>query len=221
MCDKEIEAFFLSRQKDEQNRKLEEYKRRNKFALKGEILFAGSSLMENFPIGELQMAYPIKKKIYNRGIGGYVLSQFEENLETLVYELQPSKLFLNIGSNDLNFPEFDIASWLRNYERVLDKIKKRLPALKIYVMAFYPGNKEVANPFFKNVLLSRTNQKIATLNKEIETLAKRKNIRFIDVNAPLEDKQGNLKASYSIDGVHFYGDGYAAILPYLLDYLNQ
>mgnify|MGYP003427203418 CR=1 FL=1 len=47
-------------------------------------------------------------------------------------------------------------------------------------------------------------------------MAERKGILFIDINEPLMDDHGDLKAEYSIDGIHFYGDGYATLMPLLL-----
>ena len=52
-------------------------------------------------------------------------------------------------------------------------------------------------------------------------MAERKGIRFIDINEPLMDDHGDLKAEYSIDGIHFYGDGYATLMPLLLPFLNE
>ena len=43
--------------------KIERYKRLNKFVKKGEILFVGSSLMEQFPIYELMLDYGIIEEL--------------------------------------------------------------------------------------------------------------------------------------------------------------
>ena len=55
----------------EQMVKVEKYRVLNTMVKEGQILFTGSSLMEQFPINELQMDFGIKEIIYNRGIGGF------------------------------------------------------------------------------------------------------------------------------------------------------
>lgn len=55
----------------EQMVKVEKYRVLNTMGKEGQILFTGSSLMEQFPINELQMDFGIKEIIYNRGIGGF------------------------------------------------------------------------------------------------------------------------------------------------------
>ena len=81
--------------------KIERYKRLNKFVKKGEILFVGSSLMEQFPIYELMLDYGINKVIYNRGIGGFTTNELLEVMDVCIFDLEPSKIFINIGTNDV------------------------------------------------------------------------------------------------------------------------
>ena len=44
----------------------------NQFAKKGEIVFTGSSLCEQFPISEMLQNIEPRIRVYNRGIGGVV-----------------------------------------------------------------------------------------------------------------------------------------------------
>ena len=53
----------------EQEDKLERYRILNRYARKGEILFTGSSLMEQFPVNELLLSNGLSQIIYNLGIG--------------------------------------------------------------------------------------------------------------------------------------------------------
>ena len=55
--------------KKEQMEKIGKYCILNEAAKKGEILFTGSSLMEQFPINELLMNEGMEQIIYNRGVG--------------------------------------------------------------------------------------------------------------------------------------------------------
>ncbi|MFR8035045.1 MAG: hypothetical protein ACLU6W_13685 [Lachnospiraceae bacterium] len=68
---KELFAFMQQRKKDEQQKKLQNYQYLNLYAQKHQVLFTGSSLMEQFPISELSISLGLGKAVYNRGIGGY------------------------------------------------------------------------------------------------------------------------------------------------------
>ena len=47
----------------------------NEFVKPGQILFAGSSLMEQFPIQEFVADFDLPLTIYNRGVGGFTTSE--------------------------------------------------------------------------------------------------------------------------------------------------
>ena len=70
----------------------------------------------------------------------------------------------------------------------------------------------------KPCLLIRTNDKIAQTNETVRTLAKAHHAHYIDINAPLKDEQGNLKAEYTIEGMHIKEQGYRAIFDSFIKY---
>lgn len=70
----------------------------------------------------------------------------------------------------------------------------------------------------KPCLLIRTNDKIAQANEAVRTLAKAHHAHYIDINAPLKDEQGNLKAEYTIEGMHIKEQGYRAIFDSFIKY---
>ncbi len=53
-------------------KKVQRYKKLNEHCLKGQTVFAGSSLMEMFPIEKFTEEDHLALTVYNRGIGGYV-----------------------------------------------------------------------------------------------------------------------------------------------------
>ncbi|MBQ8148917.1 MAG: lysophospholipase, partial [Clostridia bacterium] len=73
----------------EKAEKLLRYREANKTARKGQIVFAGSSLMEMFPVEKLLGERGIDVTVYNRGIGGYVTREMLDNLDVCVTDLQP------------------------------------------------------------------------------------------------------------------------------------
>lgn len=84
----------------EKEKKLTSFRQQNAYIRKGQVLFTGSSLMEQFPVVEycINEGLPI---VYNRGIGGYTTDEFLAAIGPMLLDLQPSKLFINIGTNDI------------------------------------------------------------------------------------------------------------------------
>ena len=81
--------------------KLKNYQYLNEVAIKGETLFTGSSLMELFPICEIARSRGVDDIIYNRGISGLNTDEFLQHIHPLLLDLQPAKVFINIGTNDM------------------------------------------------------------------------------------------------------------------------
>lgn len=194
---------------------------RNQNAVKGQIVFTGSSLMEMFPIEEwvkeLGQDAPI---VYNRGVGGYRTTDLLPILDACVFELEPRKVFINIGTNDLSDPDIPIEKVMEQYDRIIAQIEEKLPGVMIYMMAYYPINYDAAEEM-KPCLLIRTNEKIRTANEQVEKLAAKHGQKYINVNAPLMDEQGRLKAEYTIEGMHIKPEGYRAIFDDVMKYVRE
>ena len=79
--------------------KRERFRRLNPYAKKGAVVFAGSSLMEQFPLYEFLQDDDLHCTLYNRGIGGFTTTELLEAMDECILELQPAHLFLNIGTN--------------------------------------------------------------------------------------------------------------------------
>ena len=132
--------FFKQRMRDQQMDRLERYRVLNRFAKKGEILFTGSSLMEQFPINELLMSNGMTQVIYNRGVGGFTTTDMLEYMEEMIFGTEPSRIFINIGTNDIGSPDYQLEALMANYEKILVQTKVRLPKAQITLMAYYPVN---------------------------------------------------------------------------------
>lgn len=201
--------------------KVERYRELNKSAKQGQIVFAGSSLMEMFPINKFLDENEINLTIYNRGIGGFVTTELMEVLDVCVLDLKPRRLFINIGTNDLSNASIPIETLIENYDRIVTTIEQSIPDIEIYFMAYYPINYESASEDMKACLLVRTNEKINLANAAVKKLAEKHGQRYIDVNANLKDEQGRLKAEYTIEGMHIYEEGYRAIFEDVMKYVNE
>ena len=205
----------------EKAEKLLRYREANKTARKGQIVFAGSSLMEMFPVEKLLRERGVDVTVYNRGIGGYVTREMLDSLDVCVTDLQPRRVFINIGTNDLSDASLSLEEVMERYDEIITTIEQKVPGVRIYMMAYYPINYDAAEDFMKPCLLVRTNEKIAAANKLVEQLAMKHGQRYIDVNRALKDDLGRLKAEYTIEGMHIKEDGYRAIMDDLIPYVTE
>ena len=200
--------------KMEKYRLAERYREENKSAIKGAIVFAGSSLMEMFPVEafakEEGPGFPV---VYNRGLGGWRTEDMLATLEAQVTGLMPRRVFINIGTNDLSDPSVTIDALMERYDEILNRIEAEVPGVELVLMAYYPINYDAADEGMKACLRIRTNERIREANQAVEALAARHGARYMDFNAPLTDEQGRLKAEYTIEGMHIKEAGYRAIWP--------
>ena len=201
---------------------IQRYHEENLISPKGGIVFTGSSLMEQFPVERWAIeAGKAHLNIRNRGISGYTTSQLMQVLEVCVFELEPIKVFINIGTNDLSDPTQTISAIMERYDEIITRIERNLPNVKIYLMAYYPVNYEAASEAMKMNLRVRTNQRINEANAAVKALSQKHGQRYIDVNAPLKDALGRLKAEYTVEGMHINAYGYRAIFDDVIKYAEE
>lgn len=199
------------------------YATENLEVIKGQTVFVGSSLMEIFPIEKMQVEQDLglPTHIYNRGVRATTTADLLANLDTLIFALEPSKIFINIGSNDIGFAVAEDV-FLANYTEILAAIKTRLPKSQVYLMAYYPINTEAdfAGMTQKAHLYEhRSNQLLNEASLKVKKLAKKFNYNFINANAGLTDANGNLKAEYTFDGAHMLPVAYQIVFNNLKKYL--
>lgn len=99
--------------------------------------------MEMFPVCEIARSQGIEQVIYNRGVGGLNTDEFLDNIDTLLLDLEPSKIFINIGTNDITKERFGnqwMSHLMDNICRIMEIVKSRIPDAEIFIMAFYPAN---------------------------------------------------------------------------------
>lgn len=217
-----IMQFFQANMKREKADKVERFRHLNKFVKPGQILFCGSSLMEQFPIYEFLLDFDLPYTIYNRGVGGYTTTEMYETLDACVYELKPKHVFINIGTNDLNTPDYSKETLIANYRRILDGITTHLPGVKLHLLAYYPINEKISEGTpMSEVFKQRTNARIDEANAAVAELAAEIGAEYHDLNAGITDGDGRLKAEYTIEGMHMYGDGYKPVLDALIPILRE
>ncbi|QFJ54329.1 GDSL-type esterase/lipase family protein [Pseudobutyrivibrio xylanivorans] len=191
---------------------------------KGQILFVGSSLMEQFPVNEIQQKYNLGKIIYNRGIGGFTIPEMLDAIEEQIFELEPAVIFLNIGTNDISAPEWSKAKFEEDYGKLLRLIKERLPKTRVFLMKYYPVNEEVAESMPGDGYIKAVRNRIERMdiaNNVVRDLAQNYGYRYIDVNAGIMNENGQVKKELSKDGIHMWPEAYEIIFENMKSYILE
>ena len=140
----------------------------------------------------------------------------------MLLDVQPAKLFINIGTNDIRVMEngedwFDHLS--ANYREICGIIRDRLPETTVYMMAYYPVNTNAPDAGKNPGMRIRTNENVNKANRMVAALAAEFGFSYIDVNDGLKDEQGNLLIDHTLDGVHFDSAAYRTVFERLKKYL--
>ena len=161
---------------------------------RADIVFLGDSITHE---GMWDEYFPNRLTV-NRGVSGdrvqQVIARFDD-----VARMQPDKLFLMIGVNDLNNGA-STDSIIRQYEVLFNLFEEYIPYTEIYIQSVLPTNEEW--------LFSINIKDIDILNAFLISTAKERGYRYIDVAALFADDSGYLDPAYSNDGIHLAGEAY-------------
>ncbi len=125
----------------------------------------------------------------------------ETDLYDVLSARQYGKIYLSVGVNELGIG--NTYGYYELYRRALIKIRVMQPEAIIYIQ----GSMHVSEAVTKKDKVTN-NTIIVQRNKAIATLANGYNIFYIDMNTAVCDKNGNLIADYSGDGVHLKASKY-------------
>lgn len=164
----------------------------DKYCMKNQTVIAGDSITEMFNM-ELFNDYINKSGllVYNRGISGDTTDRFCERFDATVLSLEPKKLVLLIGTNDLTLIN-DVEYIFGNIEQVIEKTRRVLPECRILLQSVYPVD----------VLQVKKNKNILKLNEMLKTLADKYDITYLDIHSLLRAKNGGFDKRYTYDGLH-------------------
>jgi lysophospholipase L1-like esterase len=113
---------------------------------------------------------------------------------------QYAKIYVMLGVNEIGN---DIEGTTAKYRRFLDGIKEAQPNAIIYLQA----NLHVASYKEDSVI---NNERINTLNDNLQAMADNSRVYYIDVNPIFDDENGALQADITSDGLHvlamYYSD---------------
>ena len=163
-----------------------------------DIVFLGNSITDRADWNELLGMH----NVHNRGISGDITFGVLERLSE-VTDGKPRKVFILIGINDIsrNIPDSFI---VKNYKRIIQRIKKESPRTKIYFQTLLPVNNEFTQ--FKNHY--NKDEHILWLNEQIRALGKQEKITVIDLYPHFLNNEKKLDRKYTLDGLHLNAEGY-------------
>lgn len=186
---------------------------------KENYVFLGDSITYFY---NLSMFYP-NLPVINSGIGGYQTEDIIDNLQNSVYKYNPTKVFLLIGTNDIDLSDYSNEELADRIKYIVQEIKNHRSKTKIYVESIYPVNRDTDNNIVDlNIVKSRTNKRIQSINRLIEKMCdEEKNVEYINVYDKLTDDNGNLKLEYTRDGLHTNDAGYEVVTKILMTYIEE
>ena len=168
--------------------------------IKDKTIFLGNSITE---FGDWQKLLN-DQSVINRGIAGDNTFGVLARLEDVIIR-QPSKLFIKIGINDIS-QNIPVEIIVKNILSIVERVKAKSPATKIYVHSILPTNdnvkKEYPEAFNKN-------DQLRMVNGQISQNAKTNKFIYIDLDKEFKDKEGKLNVKYAeSDGLHLNEVGY-------------
>lgn len=188
-------------------RKLSAFRRENRRAEKGQLVFVGDSIIDH---GQLKKYYGFDNiKIYNRGIGGDTVEGLTKRLDESIFDLEPAYIVFLMGINDIYTGRTN-GELLGSYELVFSQIRERLPDVKVLVQSVYPivgGTAAEPHPY---------NVRIAEINGELKALCGKYSFVYADTDSVLTAEDGiSMQPELVSDGLHPNDRGKRRIADYL------
>ena len=154
---------------------METYLELNSITEAGGVVLFGSNTFASLPVGELTQAFRITEPIYNRSIKDIRIDHIESYLKVCLYDLNPRKIFVNIGDVDILDENIDADSFISKYEWLLYMIHTKTQA-SIYIVPIISDSPAA----FK-------------INQRLKTLASQTGCKYIDISGVLESKRPTLR----------------------------
>lgn len=171
------------------------------------IVFLGDSLTEWF---DLESYFP-DKHIVNMGIAGDTSEGVLCRLNNIT-RIQPTKLFLMIGINDV-FQGCNIQEIHNNQRSILEFPAVKCPHTRLLVQSLLPVNETILNA-------NGINNKVRQLNQLLKDYCIEAHLEYIPLYENFLGKDG-LNPEYTYDGAHLTGMGYQAWAELISQYIKK
>lgn len=176
------------------------------------IVFLGDSITDWYPFEEM---YDSKIPIVNSGIAGYETTDILKKLDEMVYQYNPTKVFILIGTNDLKYSDDDEEQVVENIKKIIEGIKENRPNTEIYLESIFPINREIKY----HAVEERYNDEIKEVNNKLKKYCSKNKVTYIDMYDEFSDDKGNFDKEYTKDGLHPSEKGYIKLTSILLKYI--
>lgn len=123
----------------------------NECAVKNQVLFAGSTFAHDFPINELMQDFDVDARVYNRSEKGAKLADARDFVMEQAEALEPSKIFLCFGDEDIKAEGFLAGEFSYEYKELVSDIQKKFPDCQIYILPVMADGAEEADNALKNI----------------------------------------------------------------------
>jgi len=161
----------------------------------GSTVFTGSSTIRMWK--DVQSAFP-DTPILNTGFGGSKASDLEKQLFPVVIRLEPSRVFIYEGDNDL-WSDVPTADIMTSMDNIVSRLQLVNPTIEIFLIGAKPSP-------------SRWDKKenYMIFNEMLKQYCQAKEgVNFVDTWKPLTDQDGNPRPELYIDDqLHLNEDGY-------------
>ena len=134
----------------------------------------------------------------------YTTNDVLENLRDYIYIYNPSDIFIELGNNDIK-EDTSVKQVINNLESIVNGIKLNRSMANIYIESLYPINDEIEG-YDSDI----DKELIKDINEEIKNMAKRLDIKYIDMYTELSEND-LLKEDYTDDGITLNEDGYKKV----------
>ncbi len=171
-----------------------------------DIVFIGDSITA---AGLWQEYFP-DHVVANRGVRSDQTHDILERIDGIV-GLEPKRLFLMVGVNDLNFGK-SAAETIADYERLLDAFEARMPESEIMVQSILPVSADYIVP--------GVNDAAKIVNEHLADSSARRGHTFVNVRELFETSDGSLDERFTSDGIHLAGDAYVQWRDYVAPYVR-
>ncbi|MFP4973946.1 GDSL-type esterase/lipase family protein [Paenibacillus sp. CN-4] len=179
------------------------------------IIMLGDDITEGINWSEF-----IGSKVVGRGVEGETTQNIIDRLDSIASN-EPSQVFILAGVNDFAKVKTEKSAEqakqgvIRNYQMILERIKKSNPQTGIYVQSILPVNTKISFFFYKDI-----NELIKETNKELKETAEEFGATYINLFDSFYDG-GNLYSNYTVDGVQLTSLGYLKWKEIVTPYMNQ
>lgn len=198
--------------------KKQEEKKKEEQKVQSHYLFVGDKFTMDYDIENAFSGYHLAVS----GTNELTSEELKDNLRKYVYNYNPSKVFIQIGINDLlNSQDDDNENIADNIKDIIKGIKENRPYAEIYIESLYPINDSDNDKIDYELIKKLYNNKIEKINNNIKDICKNNSVTYIDIYNSLYDKKEKvLKLDYTKDGFNLSDEGYRVITRKIYEYLD-